>query len=101
ASRAGHRVGGAVMGNREAPLAGIRVISQGIVWAGPFATLILSDLGAEVIEVESIQHLNPTRTVMRHIPDFLMQANVGSYYVDRDNSEGFWDRQAWFNYGTR
>jgi crotonobetainyl-CoA:carnitine CoA-transferase CaiB-like acyl-CoA transferase len=63
--------------------------------------MILADLGAEVIEIESIQHLNPTRTMLRHIPDVVMQGVGGSYYVNRDSSEGFWDRQAWFNYAKR
>ncbi|MGE0229172.1 MAG: CaiB/BaiF CoA transferase family protein [Dehalococcoidia bacterium] len=89
------------MNERKPPLDGVRVLAQGLVWAGPFSTVILSDLGAEVIEVESIQHLNPTRTQMRHIPDIVMESVGGTYYVNRDPSEGFWNRQAWFNYGKR
>ncbi len=86
---------------RRLPLEGVRVLSQAIVWAGPYATLILADLGAEVTEVESIQPLNPTRTVQRHLDPTLLAGTTGSYYVDRDGSEGFWNRQAWFNYGKR
>ena len=70
------------------------------MWTDPFGMMI-PDLGAEVIEIESIQHLNPTRTMMRHIPDIVMQGPGGSYYLNRDASEGFWDRQAWFNYAKR
>jgi crotonobetainyl-CoA:carnitine CoA-transferase CaiB-like acyl-CoA transferase len=37
------------------PLEGIRVIDMTVVWAGPFGAALLSDLGAEVVRVESIQ----------------------------------------------
>ena len=83
------------------PLEGVRVISQAIVWAGPAAGLILADLGAELIEIESIQHLNPTRTNYRHLPDLVLQGPFGALYRDRDPSEGFSNRNAHFNFSKR
>ena len=88
-------------GSDSRPLAGVRILSQAIVWAGPTGTLILSDLGAEVIEVESIQHFTPTRGNVRHVPPEQAHGPMGASFANRDVSEGFWNRRNSFNYASR
>jgi len=50
------------------PLEGIRVIEIADVWAGPYSTTLLADLGAEVIKVESIQRFNSRGTGLHPPP---------------------------------
>jgi crotonobetainyl-CoA:carnitine CoA-transferase CaiB-like acyl-CoA transferase len=44
---------------KRLPLEGVRVIDFCVVWAGPFGTMQLGDLGAEVIKVENIHAWQP------------------------------------------
>jgi crotonobetainyl-CoA:carnitine CoA-transferase CaiB-like acyl-CoA transferase len=58
------------------PLAGIRVLDLTRALSGPFATMILGDLGADVIKVEDIWHGDDTR---RWGPPF--QGDDAAYFL--------------------
>lgn len=86
------------------PLEGVRIVAIPVVWAGPFATQLLADMGAELILVESIQHYpSATRGVMLRPPKELveMMPILGKMYVDKDPGGKDWNRTSYFNRAGR
>ncbi|MEV0248129.1 CoA transferase [Nocardia sp. NPDC050712] len=69
-----------------APLAGIRVLEVGTMLAGPYATLLLADLGAEVIKIEP-----PAGDISRQVGDtYFASLNRGkrSVCLDLNDASG-------------
>ncbi len=73
-------------GNSAGALVGVRVVDFSRIWAGPHATKLLADMGAEVIKVESVKAWDPHRLIVGsgNLPD-------GEQGVDP------WNRSGWFN----
>ena len=72
------------------PLAGIRVIDTSYVFAGPYATGLLGDLGAEVIKIEG-----PSR------PDFTRGGAFSGLLPDNEPRSDPWNRMSTFNLVNR
>ena len=57
-----HPAGAAPDTEQPLPLAGVRVLELGTLIAGPYASALLAQFGAEVIKVESPEHGDPLRS---------------------------------------
>ncbi|QZT61447.1 CaiB/BaiF CoA transferase family protein [Mycolicibacterium austroafricanum] len=68
------------------PLAGIRILEVGVMLAGPYATMMLADLGAEVIKIEP-----PGGEISRQVSDSYfasLNRNKQSVVLDLRSEQG-------------
>ncbi|MEX2032404.1 MAG: CoA transferase, partial [Dehalococcoidia bacterium] len=73
--------GAAISSPLPLALEGLRVIDVTQVWAGPYATRLLADAGAEVIKVEGPTFEDPVRTMggARAVPEINQSAYFNEY----------------------
>ena len=59
----------------EGPLSGIRVLSFGQAWSGTFGTELLSLLGADVVQIETLERPDVWRRVSDQVPDGVLDSS--------------------------
>ena len=77
------------------PLEGIRVIDLSMWFAGPMASRLMADMGAEVIKIESLKHIDPWRGPV------VLDDTLKARFPTRIDSERPYNCSAGFNLQNR
>src|SRR5438876_6059706 len=86
------------------PLAGVRILDITLVVGAPYGTMLLADMGAEVIRIETRQNFPSTTRGIWARPSKDMVVNggaMGAGYPDMEPGERPWNRFALFNCHAR
>ena len=66
---------------KKLPLQGVRIADLSMMWAGPFATRVLAEMGAEIIKIESPRAWDNVRTLLPQ-PGATEPWNTSYYFND-------------------
>ncbi|HEY2487197.1 MAG TPA: CoA transferase, partial [Candidatus Binataceae bacterium] len=93
-----------LLSSRHLPLAGVRILDFTWAWAGPFATLQLAHLGAEVLRIESEKRVCITRAIPPFADDvpgpnragYFNQYNQGKRSIALNLADPAWLQVAYY-----